>query len=393
MATFLHSSTPITKKQSLKRARVSSNLCPKCDKQINTGTDSMTCSICELDFCLDCSSISPTLLMALKEDKTENFKWTCNTCKQNFPSMTSLKTQLRSIEENTQTRLAKVEEKITTLDSGIDDKISNKITYLKSDVVKEIKDEIKGNLQSEVRTELREIEDQRQRTLNLICFNLEESTSKTSEVRKDHDLKKFKELCEAIGVKDVDIKLSFRLGNFHSGSTKPRPLKVIFNNKRQRKEIVDNTMKIRRLPTTSGLNKCIIVKDLTVRQRNERKQKREEKLKTVKDNKNAKEETEPKQLDVFEEDTIADSTIIEATLKNINTPEEMEETPSQHILQGIRCEPLHPQNKQLTVDIQVHHSKNSQVSPFSELGDETIMGGFDTHQNILEFSGIGNDTD
>ena len=152
-------------------------------------------------------------------------------------------------------------------------------------------------------------------------------------------------------------------------------------------------MKIRRLPTTSGLNKCIIVKDLTVRQRNERKQKREEKLKTVKVNKNAKEETEPKQLDVFEEDTIADSTIIEATLKNINTPEEMEETPSQHILQGIRYEPLHPQNKQLTVDIQVHHSKNSQVSPFSELGDETIMGGFDTHQNILEFSGIGNDTD
>ena len=144
MATFLHSSTPITKKQSLKRARVSSNLCPKCDKQINTGTDSMTCSICELDFCLDCSSISPTLLMALKEDKTENFKWTCNTCKQNFPSMTSLKTQLRSIEENTQTRLAKIEEKITTLDSGIDDKISNKITYLKSDVVKEIKDEIKA---------------------------------------------------------------------------------------------------------------------------------------------------------------------------------------------------------------------------------------------------------
>ena len=70
----------------------------------------------------------------------------------------------------------------------MDVKIGDKFTSMKSTVLKEmkeeIKDEIKGNLQSEVRTELREIEDQRQRSLNIICFNLEESTSKVSETRK-----------------------------------------------------------------------------------------------------------------------------------------------------------------------------------------------------------------
>ena len=398
MAAFPQSSTPITRKQSLKRARVNSNLCPRCDKQIGTGTDAMTCSVCELDFCLDCSSVSKALLVALKEDKTQNFKWTCNMCKQNFPSMSSLKTQLQSIEENTQTRLAKVEEKLTTLDSDMDVKIGDKFTSMKSTVLKEmkeeIKDEIKGNLQSEVRTELREIEDQRQRSLNIICFNLEESTSKVSETRKDHDLRKFTELCEAIGVNDPDIKLLFRLGNYRPGSAKPRPLKVIFNNKRQRKEVIDNTSKIRHLSVASGLNKCIIVKDLTVRQRNDRKQKREEKLKSDKNTKKHQEETTPKEINIFEENTIADSTIIEATLKNINTEEEMEESePSQHILQGIRIENPHPQNNQLIVDVHIQKNKDSQVSPFSELGDETIIGGFDTQQNFLEYSAIRSDAD
>jgi hypothetical protein len=46
------------------------------------------------------------------------------------------------------------------------------------------------------------------------------------------------------------------------------------NNK---KHIIENAPKLKLLPQTSRLAKCIIVKDLTIRQREEHKKRREEK--------------------------------------------------------------------------------------------------------------------
>ena len=67
-------------------------------------------------------------------------------------------------------------------------------------MLQDIKDEIKESLQNDVRTEIREIEDQRSRVLNLIVFNLNESISRDASERKHYDLDKFIELCTKIGV-------------------------------------------------------------------------------------------------------------------------------------------------------------------------------------------------
>ena len=306
--------------------------------------------------------------------------------------MTGLKAQLKSIEENTSTRLTKVEDKITQLDEGIDTRIDKKVERVKEELFDEVITRVKTNLQDSVRTEVKEIEDQKQRTLNLICFNLEESTSKNNDERKSHDMRKLIELCEGIGVRDPDIKVAFRLGNQNSktGNTKPRPLKVILNNKRQRKEILDNTSKIKDLPSRTGLNRCIVVKDLTVRQREERKQKREEKRKTSTTNvgkipaKN-EEKVSNDQMDIFYDETIRDSTVMEATVRNI--ADEEDNMNSQPLLRPLMH--FKPASTNISVDTALHVDRLGQVSPFSELGDETIIGGYDTQQpNFLNYSPI-----
>jgi len=38
------------------------------------------------------------MALALSEDTLQNFMWTCNYCKQNFPSLTGISAQLKSIE-------------------------------------------------------------------------------------------------------------------------------------------------------------------------------------------------------------------------------------------------------------------------------------------------------
>ena len=49
---------------------------------------------------------------------------------------------------------------------------------------------------------------------------------------------------------------------------------------------------------------------------------------------------------------------------------------SQNILEPSILTKSSTQN--LTVEVQLHKDRHSQVSPFSDLGDETILGGFDT---------------
>ena len=94
-----------------------SNICPKCDTTLDENQDSMACCVCELDFCIECANISKILIAALAEDTTDNFKWTCNGCKQNFPCMTGVSQQLKTMEQTTHDQMAI--NKIETIDKEI----------------------------------------------------------------------------------------------------------------------------------------------------------------------------------------------------------------------------------------------------------------------------------
>jgi len=271
-------STPVTKRETNKRARVGSNTCPKCETIIESQNDYLTCSICELGYCMECTNISRPLLNALKDDTSNNFMWTCNGCRQNFPSLTGMKSQLKSIEETTNKRLTTIEDKMCAMGSVIEKKVKDEILTLTPTLVETIKGEIKNSLQDDVRKEIREIEDQKTRAMNLILFNVPESSDESSTVRKEHDNKMLNELCRVIEVRDPEVKTNFRLGN--KSNDKVRPLKIVFNNKKQRKDILDNAAKLKDIPTTHHLSRCIIAKDLTVQQRLQNKKRRSDRKKT-----------------------------------------------------------------------------------------------------------------
>ena len=67
----------------------------------------------------------------------------------------------------------------------------------------------------------------------------------------------------AIEVVEADVKVAFRLGNPKKETN--RPLKLVMNNKKHRKDIIENAPKLKLLPQTSRLSKCIIGKGLNYR--------------------------------------------------------------------------------------------------------------------------------
>ena len=82
----------------------------------------------------------------------------------------------------------------------------------------------------------------------------------------------FKIICRRLGLEEVNVMSSFRLGR--KSENKIRPIKLIVNDKSHRKFIIDNAKHIpRKVPTV--WQRVVITKDLTPLQRKEKKERLE----------------------------------------------------------------------------------------------------------------------
>lgn len=380
MAAHLAASTPLRLNKTAytnKRQRMGSNSCPKCDIMLDDQTDCMPCCVCELNYCIKCTSISEILLAALKEDTTQNFKWTCNGCKQNFPCMTGLTQKLKTIETNTQDKFLKIEERLTCIDQEIGLRVKKEVNSIKSSLVDDVRLQIQSTLQDDVRTEMYEIEEQKRRALNLIIFNLPESTSINSQERKNHDNEHFIDLCKQIGVHELDIAASFRLGNPSTG--KIRPLKIVLNNKKHRKNILDNVSNIKML-TNPTIEKCIIVKDLTVRQREINKKRRDEKKRDSTKKGKGENQAYHEQTICLQEDLKNQATGV-ATIENVNIGNTNNDLLS---FSQYRSQPLLAQTRLHHYEALVNNSMDmitADLSLSQNVGDDTVIGGINTNHD------------
>ena len=80
----------------------------------------------------------------------------------------------------THNRISIHEQKMDDIHVDIGEKVKEKVSTLKTGLVNDVKAEIKSSLHNNIRTELKEIEDQKQRALNLIIVNVPESKSENS---------------------------------------------------------------------------------------------------------------------------------------------------------------------------------------------------------------------
>ena len=133
-------------------------------------------------------------------------------------------------------------------------------------------------VKTEIKAEIRENEDRKSRSYNIVMFNLPESDSSDPEVRKEFDRSNVANLLTSLEIQETEIKAMFRLGK--ATKDKIRPLKLIFEDKKVKKQILDNAKNIPRV-APSDLKKVVISKDLTPTQREESRIKRARKTATA----------------------------------------------------------------------------------------------------------------
>ena len=240
-------------------------LCQKCDQNIH---DKVTCSCCKLHYCLQCAKISAILFQCIRNNELQNFHWTCSACTSMFPSLENISGTLNDIKVKHEHRMNTIENRMDNLEISIKQEIKTSVSAMKKDIVDDIKQEVKQDINKIVDDRNKEFDDRRRREMNEVVFNLKEHKNDSGQINKLKDERDIKTLANALGLEELKITTSYRLGKPESAT---RPLKIILEDRTQRKFLIDNAKLIPK-KAPQPLRDVIITKDLTPLQQAEKRE-------------------------------------------------------------------------------------------------------------------------
>ena len=253
--------------------------CIFCDSSIERKTPAVKCDMCSNWVCLPCSKLPLSMYNEMtKCDEDDAFEWKCKSCKSLKGDLKSIHKTLLDLKHDNDTRLNKVESTLADFSENMKSKVSEEVEKVKASISKSVAEDIATTVKEIVQTQLKEIEERKNRSTNLIIFNIPLSTAKDPKERNDSDVSilndLFKALCPDKG--DLQIRTCFRLINrkkrkqnaTEAETATTPPLKAILNSKEQRRHMLLNSKNISDL-SDSALKELIVVRDLTHEQRKE----------------------------------------------------------------------------------------------------------------------------
>ena len=246
-----------------KRQREDSLLyCQKCDDIMDANIE---CSGCKLKYCLRCAEISERLFQCISNGELANFHYNCASCKATFPSLENISGALNIIQTKHDERMTAIENRMDSLETKTSTEIKSSVEGMKEDII----NSIRGDVDKLVDKRHREMEDRRRRDQKVVFFNLKEHSNSQGVENKNADEREVGQICSDLGLDNLRIVTSYRLGK--RDDSKIRPLKVILEDRAQRKFILDNSKSI---PSKAHprFQNIFVVKDLTPTQRQERRE-------------------------------------------------------------------------------------------------------------------------
>ncbi|XP_053400860.1 uncharacterized protein LOC128557491 [Mercenaria mercenaria] len=133
---------------------------------------------------------------------------------------------------------------------------------VKEDIMKDFE----GKINDIVDKRTKELEDRRRRELNLVVFKSEEGTSQNGLDNKKFDEDQLRKIATSLGVPNLEIVTSYRLGKKVINKKSMRVLKVILEDRKQRKSLLENSKNISE-KVEPKFKDVVIFKDLTPEQR------------------------------------------------------------------------------------------------------------------------------
>ncbi len=289
--------------------------CAKCDKNFKSRDKIVQCGTCKQTFHAKCQNVSDRKYDTLKEEG-EDTMWMCISCNQVTRGMvqniTNIEQRVTALEaevsakadkseiQQTNTRLnnfmqgaktmivAKADKKEMEalnqrvisieqqVNNGTLDKDSEELSKLLEEKLKEQKELVsqqENNAESAMSEAMKEMEDRKRRSNNIVLHNIDESSSTDAEARRSHD----EQLVRKIFREHLKIEVNLKLDNNQKAMVrrlgmktegKSRSMKVVLPQPEDVAKVLKNAKALSQ-SSDKDIKKIVIKPDLTPMQRKE----------------------------------------------------------------------------------------------------------------------------
>lgn len=202
-------------------------------------------------------------------------KFSCVHCAPSFPKFSKMCVTLNEIKISNQERFDSLETKVNSLESSIKDTVMAETSAMKDQIRTElasdldkVRDDLSKEISETIEKKLKERDDIAKRERNLFFYKVPESDNPDTKVRIDHDMKLVLEICSELGLANPKLSSVVRFGKPLRNDegeidySKPRPLRVSFVEKSERRHILSNSKGLRS-PSNKDLINISISRDLT----------------------------------------------------------------------------------------------------------------------------------
>jgi len=264
--------------------------CIFCGETIDKKKPAIRCDICVNWVCFTCSNLSKVLYAEISKAEESDIEWMCRVCKGTKTDLRSINDTLKDLIRSNDDRLSTVESKLTNLETNLKESVeeSKKMKEsVRNDLAEDIgkvRTDIAGDLSKmrsditdEIDKRLKEKEDIAKRERNLFFYKVPESDDSESTNRIVHDRNYVFKVCEEIGIKEPKLTSVVRFGKIVRNedktinTSKPRPIRITFLEKRERRLVLTNA-KLLKTPKDESLKSISISRDLTAVERNQYKE-------------------------------------------------------------------------------------------------------------------------
>ena len=236
--------------RSPKAKKKTKTYCGKCSKEVHDQDESVGCEVCDRWYHYLCSDLDEETFDFLCKTDSEHIFYKCEKCPgfsndstklvdlidNQLDQLECMKKELTSTKKLVAENFTKLLSKVESNKKSVDDHITISKTYAealqtnatKSEETKKVISNINNNfkhLQNNIQTKLeqdKEAEEREKKKLNVILFNIPESTSENTEEQEDEDIAFLKKIfSEKIVLKQEDIKAIYRLPRNKNNSNSP----------------------------------------------------------------------------------------------------------------------------------------------------------------------------
>jgi len=194
----------------------------------------------------------------------------------------SISYTLKDLKDTSEMRLSSVENRLSELEKTIPETVRSEVMKAQGSISETLNERLAEPVDKIVEHRIREVDKMKNRANILILIKLKALDSELASERKEHDINKLKELFRAIcpDKGELELKTCFRLNKKGKPRAEKPPLKAVLQSKAQRRHLLMSAKDISSLADES-LKDIIVVRDLTVKQRQAAKRVQAERKETT----------------------------------------------------------------------------------------------------------------